>query len=171
MKTLTNEDCSEWLASRKLRPDPYYSPEARPPYCEQFPLSDKTLNVFALFRSIVECIQPFDTALLHVTDWSPYHPDEMALIVHVRQAFGERRPLIETPGHVFTATEHDLLIGLLSLVTSYGWTAYIYFDHGITFLSWEGDLLDFYSPDSEHHKTVCELLQHWSISPNATGSA
>ena len=95
----------------------------------------------------------------------------MALIAHVRLAFGDRRPLIETPGHVFAVTEHDLLVGLLSLVTSYGWTAYIYFDHGVTFLSWEGDLLDFYSFDSKHHKTVCELLQHWGILPNATGNA
>ena len=95
----------------------------------------------------------------------------MAVIAQIRLASGEHRPLIETPGHAFAATEHDLLIGFLSLVTSCGMSAYIYFDHGVTFLSWEGDLLDFYCSDIEHHKAVCELVQHMGLSSNATGNA
>ena len=95
----------------------------------------------------------------------------MAVTAHTRQAFGEHRPFIETPGYLFAAAERDLLIGLLALVTSYGWTASIYFEHGITFLSWEGDLLDFYSPDSERYKAVCELMQHIGISSSATENA
>jgi hypothetical protein len=95
----------------------------------------------------------------------------MAIITQIRQVFGEHRPLDETPGHAFAASERDLLIDLLSHVTSYGGTAYIYFDHGVTLLSWEGDLLDLFCSDGEHHKAVCELMQHMGISPNATGNA
>ena len=95
----------------------------------------------------------------------------MAVISQVRQASGEQRPLAESPGHVFAATERDALIGLLTLVTSCGMTAYIYFDHGITLLSWEGDILDFFCSDSERYKAVCELMPHTGISSNATGNA
>ena len=171
MKTLTNDDCSEWLASRKLAADPYYSPKSRPPHYEQFPLPQHALSSAAVFRSIVACVEPFETALLHLTDWALYAPDEMAVVAHVRQACGEQRPLIETPGHVFTATERDLLIGLLALVTFYGWTAYLYFDNGVTLLSWEGELLDLYCSDSGRYKAVRELLHHMGVSPNATGNA
>jgi hypothetical protein len=171
VKTLTNEDCSEWLASRKVLANPYNSPQSRAPYCEQFSLPHHAPSISALFRSIVACVQPFAEALLQVTDWAHYSPDEMAVIVQIRLESGEHRPLIEAPGHAFDATEHDLLIGLLSLVTSCGMTAYLYFDHGVTFLSWEGDLLDFYCSDIEHYKAVCELMQHMDISSNATGHA
>lgn len=171
MKTLTDDGCSEWLASRKLLADPHYTSDARPPFYEQFPLPQHALSSSAIFRSIVACVEPFETALLHITDWALYAPDEMAVVSHVRQAFGEHRPLIETSGHVFAAVERDLLIGLLALVTAYGWTAYLYFDHGITLLSWEGELLDLYSTDSTRYKTVCKLLQHMGISSNATGNA
>lgn len=95
----------------------------------------------------------------------------MAAIAQIRLTSGEHRQLIETPGHIFDATEQDVLIDLLSLVTSCGMTAYIYFDHGVTFLSWEGDLLDFYCSDREHYAAVCELVQKMGISSNASGNA
>ena len=171
MKTLTNEGCSEWLASRKLLADPYGSPQSRPSYCEQCSLPHHTPSISALFSSIIECIQPFAAALLRVIDSAHYSPDEMAVITQVRQASGEQRPLDETPGHVFAATERDALIGFLTLVTSCGMTAYIYFDHGFTFLSWEGDFLDFFCSDSKRYKAVCELIPHMGVSSNATGNA
>jgi hypothetical protein len=33
---------------------------------------------------------------------------------------------------------------MMSLGISYGWSAYLYLDSGITFLNWEGDILDFF---------------------------
>lgn len=170
MQTLTDNGCSDWLASRKLLANPYGSPDSRHSFCDQFPLPN-TLRVSSLFRSILDCIGPFEAALLHVTDWTPYDPDEMAVVAHVRQAFGELRPMIESPGHVFAASEHHLLVGLLSLVTSYGWTAYVYFDHGVTLFSWEGDLLDFYCSDAECYRSVCDAAMQMGISSNATGNA
>lgn len=171
VKTLTNEDCSAWLASHKLAADPYYSKETRPPYCEQFPLPQHALGSSAMLRSIVTCAEPFESALLHVTDWALYSPDEAAVVSQLRQTCGERLPLIQTPGHVFTAVELNLLIGLFALVTAYGWSAYLYFDHGLTLLSWEGELLDLWATDSARYNAVCELIQHMGISANATRSA
>lgn len=167
MKTLTNEECSEWLAFHKLPADPYGSAESRPPFCEQFRLPHHAFGISALFRSVLYCVEPYETALLRITDWGLYEPDQMAVIADLRKAHGEHRPLIESPGQLFAATERDLLIGVLSLVTSYGWTAYLYFDHGAALLSWEGDLLDFFSSNSEHHNTVCAAMQHLGVSSRA----
>lgn len=164
---LTDEECSKWLAFHKLPADPYRSRGSKPPFYEQFQLPHHPFRISALFRSVLYCAEPFETALLHITDWGLYEPDQMAVIAGVRKAHGEHRPLIESPGHLFTATERDLLIGVLSLVTSYGWTAYIYFDHGVALLSWEGDLLDFFSSDSEHHDTVCAAMHRLGISTSA----
>lgn len=170
MKTLTNKDCSEWLASQNLAADPYYAEETRPPYYKQFPLPQHALSSSAVLRSIVIRAGPFESALLHITNWALYSPDEMAIVSQVRQACGERLPLIQTPGHVFTAAECDLLIGVFALVTAYGWSAYLYFDHGLTLLSWEGELLDLWATDSPRYDAVCELLQHMGFSSNATAS-
>jgi hypothetical protein len=171
VKTLTDAACADWLTARKLVGEPYVSKESRHPHCEQFPLPRHASSAAAMFRSIVTCAEPFDVALLHITDWAHYSPDEMAIVAHVRKACGERLPLIETPGHVFSASERDLLLGLLALVTAYGWTAYLYFDHGLTLLSWEGELLDLWDTDRTRYKAVGELLQEMGISPKATRSA
>jgi hypothetical protein len=95
----------------------------------------------------------------------------MAIVTHIRRSCGEQLPLVQTPGHVFTAAERDLLIGLLTLVTAYGWTAYLYFDHGLTLLSWEGDLLDLWATEIVRYNAARERLQQMGISSNATGTA
>ena len=85
---------------------------------------------------------PFDFALLQFTDWPLYEADEMAVVCALRAAGSEARPLIVTPGHLFNATECDLLAGMFSLAAFYRWSAYLYFDHHTTLHCWEGDLLD-----------------------------
>lgn len=169
MKTLTDEECSEWLASRKLVEDPYYSAKLRPLHYEQYRIPSNASGSSAMIRSIVECLKPFETVLLQVTDWALYQPDEMAVVAQIRGAIGEQRPLIASPGHVLDATERDLLIGFLALITSFGWTAYLYFDHGTTLFSWEGELLDFYASDLKPFQAVGECMQGMSILSSVTG--
>jgi len=118
-----------------------------------------------MLASIVECAESFAAALLHVTDWSLYTPDEMAIVSAIRKAEGDHRRLIETPGHTFGAAERDLLIGLLSLVTAYDWTAYLYFDNGITLLSWEGEILDLWATDRTAYATICDCMQSMGCLP------
>jgi hypothetical protein len=164
MKTLTDDACSKWLASHKLAADPYYAEESRrPPSYEQYSLPQRALSSSAALRSIVAGAEPFERALLHIKDWALYSPDEMAIVERVRQSCGDTLPLIETPGHVFAAEERELLIGLLALVTAYGWTAYVYFDHGLTLLSWEGEVLDLWATDRVRYDAVRELLKNMGI--------
>jgi hypothetical protein len=163
LKTLSTNDCTDWLVSRKLPVDPYCQWRSSPPYYKQFSLLHNSLRMTAPFSSIVHGAEPFGTSLLHITDWTPYYPAEMALVAQVRKACGEDRLLIETPGHEFIAEERDLLIGLLAVITSYGWTAYVYFDHGLTLLSWEGEIMDFWDSDHTRFQAMCGLMQDIGI--------
>lgn len=155
MKTLTGDECAGWLASRKLCPEPYRVFEGGPPFYAQYVIPEKS---FWLGRTILGGAEPFEAALLHVTDWSGYQGDEMAVVESIRRASGEDRWLIEAPGHLFTSDEKDLLAGLLGLITAYGWTAYVYFDHGVALLSWEGDLLDLFATDQERFESMRQWL-------------
>lgn len=117
MKTLTENECLEWLAARNISSKPYESAGMR---SDQFKLPAEASRVSALFRNVIAHSEiSFGEALLQATDWPLYMPDEMEIVSRVRQTCGEDRPLIETPGHVFTFTEQDVLIGLMALMTSY----------------------------------------------------
>lgn len=107
-----------------------------------------------MLRNLVLLAGPFEAALLHITDWSLYSADEMAVVSELRKAHGDGRALIETPGHVFKSGERDLLIGLMGLVAAYGWTAYVYFDHGLTVLLWEGELMDLWDADAARFEEI-----------------
>jgi len=172
MKTLTDAECSAWLDSRNLIPEPYGRFAEHSLLHRQFPLPKYPLTLTEIFRIIVREIAPFGAALLQVTDWGLYTPDQMAVVDHVRRASGESRPLITTPGHSFTSDEQDLLIGLFGLVTFYGWSAYLYLDSGVSVLSWEGDLLDLFDSERERHAGACklihELVSNFGDTPMAT---
>ena len=103
-----------------------------------------------MLRKLVLTAEPFDSALLYVTDWSTYSLDEMLTVCQIRQYHGDDGWLIKTPGHVFGSDERDLLIEMMGLVVEYGWTAYVYFNHRLTLMLWEGELMDVWSPDWMH---------------------
>lgn len=159
MKTLTEDECSRWLVNHQIEEDPYGRLPYQAPWCNQFPIDTRPSRSSHICRRIVEIAEPFSKALLHITDWSLYQPDEMAVVSALRAAHDEQRWLINSPGHLFDASERDLLIGILSLVVFYGWTAYLYFDHRTTFLCWEGELLDLWTFEQSHAVTVAEIFE------------
>jgi hypothetical protein len=49
----------------------------------------------------------------------------MPLFTRFREAFGERRPLIEAPGHLLTPEEADDAISIISLSLSFIWDCHV----------------------------------------------
>lgn len=145
MKALIKTDCSQWLVNRGIVEDPYCNPIPAQHFCDQFRFPHDALKVEYVVRKLVEAAQPFGSALLYITDWPLYEPDEMAIVSALRLAHGERRPFLEAPGHVFESSERDLLIGMFSLTVFYHWTAHLYCDQYTTALNWEGDLMDLWT--------------------------
>jgi hypothetical protein len=166
MKMLTEKTCFEWLATKGIPAAPYSQPERAAPFYEQVKLPAQALRQAATARQLVVSCEPFSAALLQFIDWPFYGPDEMAVLCGLRTLYGDNNPMIESPGHVFDNAERDLLIGMFSLAMHYGYSAYLYFDHGTTLLCWQGELLDFWTSDESRATQVRRVLQFHAPSTN-----
>ena len=170
MTMLTDTVCAEWLTTRGIAEAPHSRAGAALPHAK-VRLPAKPLRQAAISRQLVATCEPFECALLQFTDWPFYKADEMAVLCGLRSLHGDSRPLIESPGHLFAAAERDLLIGMLSLAIYYGYSAYLYFDHGATVLCWEGDILDFWCSDESRASEAAHLLHAHGVDHGESGDA
>ena len=97
-------------------------------------------------------------------DWALYRPDEMALVSAVRRSHGELRWLIDAPGHLFSASEKDDLIGQACLQLWFEWSAYVYLPHdGLTMNLWEGELIDIWTTRSETFEAIGNVVDRLEL--------
>lgn len=151
MKVLSNGEVPAWLASRGIQEAPYSTGASREEGgFEQVAIPPQALGQSLFAQNLVIVVQPFESALLHITDWAHYIPQQMATFLAIRASCGEVRNLIDAPGHCFGADEADILAGMFALAMHYGWSAYLYLEGGPTFLNWEGELLDVWMPEGNH---------------------
>ena len=83
----------------------------------------QALGVNTLFRAF-----PDDTNgwLLWVLEWGVWPDEEYPeLWYEIREHHGERRPIIEAPGHLFAQEEQGLARGMTRLAMLFGWTAFL----------------------------------------------
>jgi hypothetical protein len=83
----------------------------------------QALGVNALF-----CSFPDDTSgwLLWVLAWGVWPDEEYPELWHeIREHHGERRPILEAPGHLFEQEEQGLARGMMRLAMLFGWTAFL----------------------------------------------
>ncbi|WP_035611946.1 hypothetical protein [Haloferula sp. BvORR071] len=142
MLILTDEEIARWLEQHSIQANPY----SRNYHLfgggyQQRPIPESGSRV-AFSESLIRAEAGFSSALLHFTDWSGYRPEDMAAICAIRAEQGEQRWLIEAPGHLFVRDQADELIRMFGLAMEFGWTAYLYFETELTYLAWEGELLD-----------------------------
>lgn len=77
-------------------------------------------------RFVLELDLSFRGCLIWITDWGISPSEENPIVVlKVREAFGERRNLIDAPGHLFDANEAELATALVRLVLAFAWDAHI----------------------------------------------
>ena len=151
MKVLTDGEVSAWLASHGIQEAPYSTDASRDEgEYEQVRIPPEALDESYFAQNLLLAVEPFGSALLHITDWAHYIPPQMATIMAIRASCGEQRWLIDASGHCFGADEFDLLCGMFALSMHYGWSAYLYLEKGPTFLNWEGELLDVWVPEGDH---------------------
>jgi hypothetical protein len=164
MKCLTLSECSEWLRERKIIESPYSHDQPEGAHCFQFEPPVKPSRLTAFSRVLLGAFGEFPGALVVFTDWSLYHPDEMALVRSLRQGHGEHRWLLDAPGHLFAPSEEAEAIGHCYLSVMFGWSAYLYFASGAaTIHFWEGDLVDFWSPDQSLTQTALETVRSFEL--------
>jgi hypothetical protein len=118
-----------------------------------------------LARDLVSWIGEFDTALFWLTDWPFYQADEMALVSSLRKSHGEQRLLIEAPGHVFTYSEKEELIGWIYLMMCFGWDGYLFASpfRGNMFQTSHEDFVWLLSSDAKHFAEAQRLVREYKL--------
>jgi len=127
VKCITSSDCGEWLRAYDIEAlTENGSPCVIGDYEIFFSAPTLSRRQQNLSRDLSAWIGEFETALLWFSDWPFYKPDEMAMISRLREAHGERRGLIDAPGHLFDFGECDELVGWVWLAMAFGWDGYLF---------------------------------------------
>jgi hypothetical protein len=64
--------------------------------------------------------------LVQIGDWAVWPSGQhMPLFSRLREAFGDRRPLIEAPGHIIPPSERDDAVSILVLSILYLWDCHV----------------------------------------------
>lgn len=164
MQCLTQPQCSEWLRQHQIIEEPYRKEEAHRAFRLQFETPEKRGALSALVRRLFGTFGEFNGALVVFSDWPLYEPDEMAIITGLRRGHGDRRHLIDAPGHLFGKQEEAEAIGHCYLSILFGWSAYLYLPSGaVTIQFWEGDLVDVWTGDAQLEGAIRELVTQFHL--------
>jgi hypothetical protein len=78
-----------------------------------------------LARRLLKLVPPESETLLLLADWAVFPScQHMPLFTRFREALGERRPLIETPGHIFTSADHEDAVSIVAMSLLFIWDCY-----------------------------------------------
>ena len=126
MNILTNDEAAIWCSDRGFNLDaPPHSNDGRINSGIRFATKSKQSVVEAFVRCVINSLE-FDEALVWLTDWPLYKPDEMVVIQRFRASVGEERLLIDAPGHAFGPTEINDCVGFFNLCVQYYWDAFLF---------------------------------------------
>ncbi len=123
-----------------------------------------------LAKSIIDGMSTSSELLLWVDDWAVwYYSHHMPLFTRFREAFGERRPLIEAPGHLVAREHFDDAVSVLATSLLFLWDCHVFADSDrrVYFCShdeWNG----LFTPDSSQTLDAFESLKPWA--PNSEPS-
>lgn len=174
MKCLTAIECSNWLDLHGIVEAPYQATRKSSARYFQFRSPTESRVAMNLVRRLIGnqgesvnelgrfegALGKFEGGLIAFKDWETYPPDMLRLITSIRQSHGEQRWLIDAPGHLFEAEEDADVISQCYLIIMFGWTAYLYLaSKKAILLFWEGDLVDFWSPDEALFEEVKSLIK------------
>jgi hypothetical protein len=97
-----------------------------------------------------------DGSLIWITDWGVWPSEENpCLIDKFREAYGEKRALIDAPGHLFDPSEQPAISALFRLVLLFGWDGHLIPKSKVLYFSAIHDgYLDILSSDATRLTTV-----------------
>jgi hypothetical protein len=148
MRICTYNECAEWCTSHGY-PTRHIKGHIVGPYPDltetdfrfvSFSIPEDAGRRVALAKGLISLIDEGAELLVQIGDWAVWPSGQhMPLFDRFRQAFGERRPLIEAPGHVIPAAEREDAVSILVLSVLYLWNCHV--------LSANGDQAVFVSHD------------------------
>lgn len=129
MRFLTPGEWQKWCSDRDipLRDAGWIRPDIG---AEHFHIADLTYPAdsgakVSLARYLLSLVAKEEETLLLVDDWAVWPSSQhMPLFTRFREAFGERRPLIEAPGHLVIGSETDDAVSIVSTALLFIWDCY-----------------------------------------------
>jgi hypothetical protein len=136
MRFLTRDESKEWCAQRHFDRLPYESGSrgAHVPPTYRFTIPIDTGKRVALCRLLWRhSVNSEGTPrLLLIEEWGVWPSGEhYPLFTRLREACGERRSLIDVPGHLFAVGDDDDGLSFLILATVFLWNYSLYSESGV----------------------------------------
>jgi len=133
MRFLTPAECVSWCKERGYPAGPrvgYTVPIAdkKPAgfHFAEFPIPPDSGKKAALGKFLFSLLKPTPEILLWLGAWAVWPSSQhMPLFARFREAFGERRPLIEIPGHLAKSSELDDAISILVIALEFVWDCHV----------------------------------------------
>ena len=146
MQCLTATESREWLALSGAKLDEnrnivfsYSKGDREHRLAVDLPKTPVALSYFA--ARLADWLPDAEQRMLWLSNWDTYPPDHITFFDKLRRGYGEERPLIEAPGHLFSwdaatvyepssemppaTRDHAAISGLVLLVMCYGWEGYL----------------------------------------------
>jgi hypothetical protein len=127
----------------------------------------------AFARFLQSLLDPAPELLYWLGDWSVWPSSQhMPLFSRFRQALGEHRPLIETPGHLLTPDEADDATSILIVSLQFVWDCHVFTSSGrdVVFVSHD-EYGWFASRDESIAKSVGQKIADTWSEPADTNAA
>src|SRR5437763_2538229 len=165
MKILTKENASEMLGGKSL--DTFVSQRSNRlrqvggTYSIPRDSGAKT----ALSRAFAYLLLRKSSVCIYVSGWGVWGSSEnLDLFYGYRRSFGESRPLIEAPVHLFERTEEDTFVSILCMVFYFVWDAWVFDIEGKALVRISHDeWLEVRADDDETRKEFATELEKYGM--------
>lgn len=135
MEFLTPSEWQGWCAARELplRESGWLRPDLTG---EQYHVVDIPIDLEAgkrvyLAYELYSLVAPSPQTLLLLDDWAVWSEmHRMPLFTRFRESLGEKRPLIEAPGHLVDEADRDDAISIITTALLFSWDCYGIADGG-----------------------------------------
>ena len=126
MRFLTPTEWQAWCTQREipLREAGWLRPDISADHFHvvDVPYDGDSGAKVSMARFLFSLVAPDPETLILVDDWAVWPSSQhMPLFTRFRQAVGESRPLIESPGHIVTATDSDDAVSIVATSLLFIW--------------------------------------------------
>ena len=129
MQFLTPTEWQAWCSKREilLREDGWIRPDLK---AKDFHITDVPYRTdsgakISLARFLYSLVPPDQDTLLLLADWAVWPSSQhMPLFTRFRQALGEVRTLIDSPGHLVSVADSDDAISVIATALLFFWDCY-----------------------------------------------
>src|SRR5215472_4657151 len=126
MRFLTPKEWQTWCTERQmpLREAGWIRPNISTGYFHttELPYHADSGRKVGTARFLYSLVSPDPETLLLIDDWAVWPSSQhMPLFTRFREALGEKRPLIEAPGHLVTASDADDAVSIIATSLLFVW--------------------------------------------------